>query len=131
MDAPATNDEPSTASQPNTPRNRNKKGTCIVGRQSRDRLAFLGKQKWVPLPLDGAEGDATVAPTTLTETQAKTSPGKGTPRASRSSRGGRGGHRHRTRSLDGLVAKRNRKNRPAAATHQAYQDYQSYYCEYR
>jgi hypothetical protein len=89
----------------------------------------LGKQKWVPLPLDAAEGDGTVAPAANTETQAKTSPSKGTPRTSRSSRGGRGGHRHRTRSLDGLVAKRNRKNRPTAAAQQAYQEYQSYYCK--
>lgn len=98
-----TPDEPT--SQPNTPRTRNRKG----------------KQKWVPLPLEGAAGGN--ESTMKAENTTKTSPGKTT-------RKGRPGQRNRARSLDGLVPKKNRKNRnaPAPTTgYNAYQDYSYYY----
>lgn len=90
----------------------------------------LGKQKWVPLPLDSSGTDPAQQPDTAT----KPSPGKGN-RPSRNARPARDAQRNRTRSLDGYVPKRNRKNRgnnappapPAQVPYNAYQDYSYYY----
>jgi hypothetical protein len=83
--------------------------------------SLLGKQKWLPMPLDNNQDDTPVVPSANVPNNAKPFKTKGT-------RGGRGGTRNRTRSLDGAAAKRNRKNRPAVAPYNAYQDYYSYYC---
>lgn len=120
-----TPDEPSS-SQPNTPRTRNRKGeknVCSILFELSIEFR-LGKQKWVPLPLEAGGNES--AP--KTENAPKISPGK-------AARSGRQGQRNRARSLDGLVPKKNRKNRNAAAppaqappaNYNAYQDYSYYY----
>ncbi len=88
---------------------------------------LLGKQKWVPLPVDNNEGDATTGLSTNPQSSTKPGTAKGN-RTGRNARNGRGGNRIRTRSLDGATPKRNRKNRTTAAAYNGYQDYYAYYC---
>jgi hypothetical protein len=90
--------------------------------------SLLGKQKWVPLPVENNEGVPTEVPSTNPQNNAKPTATKGN-RAGRNSRNGRGNNRNRTRSLDRTTPKRNRKNRANATTgYNAYQDYYAYYC---
>jgi hypothetical protein len=89
--------------------------------------ALLGKQKWVPLPLENNENDTTEVSPTNPQSNAKSVTPKGN-RTGGNSRRGRGGNRNRTRSLDGTTPKRNRKNRTPATAYNPYQDYYSYYC---
>jgi hypothetical protein len=89
--------------------------------------SFLGKQKWVPLPLESNEVDTTEVSSTHPQSNVKPTATKSN-RAGRNSRNGRGGNRNRTRSLDGATPKRNRKNRATGAAYNAYQDYYAYYC---
>ncbi len=91
------------------------------------KFSFLGKKKWVPLPIDNNEGNTTEVLSTNPQNSVKPTTTKGN-RTGRNARNGRGGNRNRTRSLDGTTPKRNRKNRAAAAAYNAYQDYYSYYC---
>lgn len=95
-----------------------------------ESFSHLGKQKWVPLPLDNpdGEGEVTEGAPKNAQNNSKTTANKGN-RTPRNTRSARGGNRNRTRSLDGATPKRNRKNRPNTAAYNAYQEYYSYYCK--